>query len=253
MMGEMEGQTVWREPLIGALFGNLYYVRAGHRIGKSGKHYILDEAYKDTWMGPMRDMVLGGAAARFPKLKNGGYLIIKEPNGSIGAPLLMEAMPESRIVLLTRDPRDVVASSMDARREGSWLYKNKRGSKTLDQNPNAYVKQRARAFTEQMGNAREAYESHRGPKALVRYEDLRADAVGTLKRMYSELGIAIDEGELSEAVEKHSWENIPEEEKGEGKFYRKATPGSWREDLTPRQIEIVEQETAALLKAFYPA
>jgi hypothetical protein len=66
MMGEMEGQTVWREPLIGALFGNLYYVRAGHRIGKSGKHYILDEAYKDTWMGPMRDMVLGGAAARRP-------------------------------------------------------------------------------------------------------------------------------------------------------------------------------------------
>ena len=42
-------------------------------------------------------------------------------------------------------------------------------------------------------------------------------------------------------VEKHSWENIPEEEKGEGKFYRKATPGGWREDLTPGQVEMVEE------------
>jgi hypothetical protein len=53
-------------------------------------------------------------------------------------------------------------------------------------------------------------------------------------------------------VDKHAWENIPEEEKGQGKFYRKATPGGWREDLTPGQVEIVEQVSAPLLKAFYP-
>jgi hypothetical protein len=169
----------------------------------------------------------------------------------------MQALPESRIVLLIRDPRDVAASWLDAAREGGWQNerkKDKRQGKTLaEKNPNAYLRRVSRTHLRNVSGAKEAYESHRGPKALVRYEELRADAVGTLKRMYSELGIAIDEGELSEAVEKHSWENIPEEEKGEGKFYRKATPGSWREDLTPRQIEIVEQETAALLKAFYPA
>jgi hypothetical protein len=54
-------------------------------------------------------------------------------------------------------------------------------------------------------------------------------------------------------VEKHSWESIPEEEKGEGKFYRKATPGGWREDLTPGQIEAVERITAPLLKELYPS
>jgi len=62
----------------------------------------------------------------------------------------------------------------------------------------------------------------------------------------------VDEGELSRIVEKHSWENIPEDQKGEGKFYRKASPGGWREDLTPKQAETVERITAPLLKELYP-
>jgi len=54
-------------------------------------------------------------------------------------------------------------------------------------------------------------------------------------------------------VEKHSWENIPEVEKGPGKFARKATPGGWREDLTAKQVRIVEEITGPLLRELYPA
>jgi hypothetical protein len=61
----------------------------------------------------------------------------------------------------------------------------------------------------------------------------------------------VNEGELVRAVEKHSWENIPAKKKGGGKFYRKATPGGWQEDLTPRQIEQVERITAPLLEEYY--
>jgi hypothetical protein len=58
--------------------------------------------------------------------------------------------------------------------------------------------------------------------------------------------------ELAGAVEKYSWETIPEEEKSEGKFYRKASPSSWTEDLTPRQARTVEEITRPILEAFYP-
>jgi hypothetical protein len=103
-----------------------------------------------------------------------------------------------------------------------------------------------------VGNSKLAYEDHRGRKALVKYEDLRADTLATMKHIYSSLGIPVDQGELARVVEKHSWENIPEENKGEGKFYRKATPEGWREDLTPEQAKTVERITAPLLEELYP-
>jgi sulfotransferase family protein len=254
MMASLDGCAMWNEPLVGNLFGNFYYFRAGDR--KLGRHSILGEPYKETWLGPMRDLVLGGAAARFPEVAGGGYLIIKEPNGSIGSPLLMEALPESRMTFLIRDPRDVVASSMDARSEGSWLYERRedrgRPSKP-NRNPNAYARVRANSYVQQIEKTRQAYQSHGGRKVMVRYEDLRADTLNVMKRIYSGLEISVDEAELARSVEMNSWENIPEEEKGGGKKRRKAKPGGWREDLTPRQIEIVEDITASLLDEFYPA
>ena len=45
----------------------------------------------------------------------------------------------------------------------------------------------------------------------------------------------------------------PRGKKGPDKFYRKATPGGWREDLTPEQARTVERITAPLLEDFYPA
>ncbi|HKH36530.1 MAG TPA: sulfotransferase [Rubrobacter sp.] len=253
MMGGLDGCAMWNEPLVGNLFGTFHYFRVGGR--KTGRQYILGEPYKETWLGPMRDLVLSGAAARFPEVIGGGYLIIKEPNGSIGAPLLMEALPESRMIFLIRDPRDVVASSMDARSEGSWLSGRREAQRRTskpDRNPNVYVRMRANSYVQQIEKTGQAYRAHGGRKVMVRYEDLRADTLETMKRIYSALEIPVEEAELARSVEKNAWENIPEQEKGEGKKRRKAKPGGWREDLTARQVEIVEDITAPLLNEFYP-
>ena len=255
MMGEVEGHEVWNEPLVGKLFGDLYYVgAAGHQ---KVKHYILGDYHKGSWLDSIQSFVLSEATARFPEVAERGYLIIKEPNGSIGAPLLSEAMPASRVIFLVRDPRDVAASGLDAARKGSWQYENAadRGWKRealADNQPDVWVRRRAQNYVRHAGKARDAYEAHQGPKVLIRYEELRDDTLGTMERLYSTLGIEVRSEELARAVEKHAWENIPENEKGQGKFYRRAKPGGWREDLTPGQVEIVEQVSAPLLKEFYP-
>lgn len=256
MMEELEGHTVWREPYVGELFGRLYYNWVGEKHFET-KHFILGEPQKKSWLKSMRSFVLSEAGARFPEVANGGYLIIKEPNGSIGAPLLMEALPESRMIFLVRDPRDVAASRLDAARKGSYLYERRikeGGGRTamFDMQADALVEHTATRYLQNVGNVREAYEAHEGLKVLVRYEDLRPNTLENMKSIYSSLGISVDEEELARAVEKHSWESIPEEEKGEGKFYRKAAPGGWRKDLTPEQAETVERITAPLLKEFYP-
>jgi hypothetical protein len=249
MMEEPEGHEVWFEPRVGTIFDPQRFQRHG------GKHFILASQYKDVWLRSIRNFILDGANARFPELA-GGYLAVKEPGGSVGSGLIMEALPESGMVLLIRDPRDVVASWLDATRKGGWQTRRRgeggrRAESLAETKPNAFVRRHADAYLQHVGSARRAYEAHAGRKVVVRYEDLRADTLGTMKHMYSELGVPVEEARLAEAVEKHSWENIPEEEKGQGKFYRKATPEAWREDLTRRQVKTVERITAPLLEEFY--
>jgi hypothetical protein len=255
MLNDLDEYAAWHEPLIGQLFGT-FYERNTHR---GGKHYVMG-GRREHWLRPIRSFVLEGASAKFPEVIKGGYLAVKEPGSAIGAPLLMEAIPESRMIFLVRDPRDVAASSLDATRKGSW-FRERREQKqakstkrfaAADADPDNQVRKNARGYMEQTGKAREAYESHQGPKVLVRYEDLVADTLGTMKHIHETLGIPVDEESLSRTVEKHSWANIPEEDRGEGKFYRTGQPGSWREDLTPEQVEIVVKTTATLLSTYYP-
>lgn len=180
------------------------------------------------------------------KIRGEDILIIKETDGSIGAPLLMKALPESRMVLLVRDPRDIVASRLDAAREDGWIQGALR-----NEAPVLTAEQWANILSRHIGNAKEAYEAHEGPKALVRYEDLLSDTLNTIKRVYSSLEMKIDEKVLAQTVDKHSWEKVPEDKKGAGKFYRKATPGGWREDLTPEQVRKIEKIAAPILDEYY--
>ncbi len=257
MMGALPDHTRWNEPMIGYLFGHLYYQRGWTR--QDTKHFILGDDYKEFWLSSVRSLVLDGGTARFPERAEEGYLVIKEPHGSIGAPLLMKALPESRMIFLVRDPRDVVASALDAHRKGSRPSERRRTKRPelfendteADEQPDAFARSRAKAYLQDVKLTEQAYEAHEGRKILIRYEDLRSDTLGTMKRIYSTLEIPVDEGELVRVIEERSWENIPEDKKGPGSIRRKATPGGWREDLTPQQVEIVESESAQIIDQFY--
>jgi hypothetical protein len=251
MMGELKHYVLWSEPMVGLLFGgfyyNLYHYNLDFREYYHEDHGFIFGPQRKAWLRLIRSFFLDAVAARFPRMRSDHILVVREPNGSVGAPLLMEAVPESRLILLIRDPRDIVASVLDAFRPGSWGFPAISKGSPTDFSVEAVVAE----YLQNVNNARQAYDSHTGSKALVKYEDLRANALGAMQCIYSALGLHVEQQELVRVVEKHSWDNIPKENKGEGEILRKATPGGWKEDLTIEQVELVERATAPVLKEFY--
>jgi hypothetical protein len=258
MMRDLPRHAMWSEPLIGQMFGDFYYRMEGDFRGRA---FIFGPPLREVWLRNIGSMVLDGATARFPRIaENGGYVVVKDPHSSMGAPLLSEALPESRFIFLIRDPRDMVASALDAHQKDSWVSKNPIRQKagveskpgSAQKNPDAFVKSRAETVRDHLNRVSEAFAAHKGPKALVRYEDLRADPLGEMWSIYSALDIEVNEERLATSVEEHDWERIPEEKKGPGKRNRKATPGGWREDLTDEQAQTVAEITKPILDVFYP-
>lgn len=250
VMAELDNQKRWNEPHVGLLFGSFLYEKIGPENALTNSPaFILGEPHRKAWLTSIKNFVLENAAARYPGLGRDQYIVIKEPNGAIGAPLMTEAMPESRLIFLLRDPRDVVSSWLDAFGEDSWTSTNREYD--TDEKLNTHTRFLSERYLKVVSQVQKAYEAHSGKKAFVRYEDLRRDTFGTMYATYQSLGIEVDEASLRTAVEKHAWESIPESRKGSGKFYRKAAPGGWREDLTPAQIRIVEEVTSSVISEFY--
>jgi hypothetical protein len=53
------------------------------------------------------------------------------------------------------------------------------------------------------------------------------------------LGLPHDEPRIGEIVARHSFAEVPEQRKGPGRRWRAASPGKWRQSLTPAERELV--------------
>ena len=254
MMGELEDAGVWEEPMVGRLFGE-FYARAPKDNLRSAD-FVMGDPIRRGWIRSIRNFVLDGARYSNPRLGAG-----EVPGHQRAQRLRRGPAPHGGPA---REPYDPARPRPQGRgrlrprrRRGGRLALREQGRKNghesqTDRRPNAFVRERANVYRRGVESAWRAYDAHRGPKVLVRYEDLRADTLNEMRRIYAVLGIAVEDEDLRRAVEQHSWENVPEREKGRGKFYRKGTSGGWKDDLTPRQVEVVEKATASLLERFYP-
>lgn len=264
ILGAPRGHALWKEPFFGVLLNSRNNL--AHRGYINSKQFLLGEPYRDVWVGSMRRLFLDVGQAKFPNISPRHHLIIKEPNGSVSASLILEAFPESKLVFLVRDSRDVVASLLDAAEEGSWYGYDRFEASVADavlrsgcpdlaedRSEDEFVERLARNYVDNVSAVKEAYARHPdGSKVLVRYEDLRATTTDCVSYICDSLGMDVDSEQLEQAIARHTFESIPEENKGRGKFNRRATPGGWREDLTPEQARTVEEITGPLLREFYP-
>lgn len=165
---------------------------------------------------------------------------IKEPNGSQSADLLMRTLPRSRLLFLLRDGRDVVDSELDSLGEGGWVGRRFPGARGLREEERLeFVKQSAHKWLWRTEVVERAYRDHQAPKRLVRYEHLRGQTAEELRGIFGWLGLDATDAKLESAIRAHSFEAVPTKERGAGEFFRSASPGRWRESLTPEEQEAV--------------
>jgi len=207
---------------------------------KNEPDYFFSKQYEKTWKFFVRKLILNRIYAQFQDLSK--KIVIKEPNGTMGADVLAQILPHSKIILVIRDGRDVIDSMLDALKKGSWATKAYGFTPISPKKRLAEVRYQANLWVRLIQMITSTYENHsRDLLLLVKYEDLMKNTKSELQKIYDFIQIDIPKGELEKIVEKYSFENISNSEKGHGKVTRSATPGKWRENFSEEEKKILEE------------
>jgi len=251
LLGEHDAVIPYNEPLIGWFLGPFTCDLPGMQPGEldrstftmrraqgSARYQFFNDEFEHVWRPDLRRMLkrrLLAHAQRYPagEQLSRSLMVIKEPNGSQSADVIMRALPRSRFLFLLRDGRDVVDSELASNLKGSWISRMFAGSTGIEaEERRKFVEQSAYKWLWRTEVVQEAYAAHTGPKHLVRYEDLIRDPEPHLRGIYDWLGLELSDTELAATIERHAFEEMREEDRGEGQFSRAAKPGFWRESLS---------------------
>jgi hypothetical protein len=206
-------------------------------------NYFFSPRYRDAWHPEMRRLML----VRFHRLVErtaerydvrSPLVLLKETTGAHAAPLVMSMFRRSRLLFLVRDGRDVVDSHIAAGQPGGWL--PHRGWASPEER-RAFVRRCGRTWVGDMASVQRAFDAH-PPKLrrMSRYEDLLADPARGLGSLVEWLGLRRSERWLEQAVQANAFDSIAPAQKGPKKFYRSATPGAWRENMTDEEAATLE-------------
>lgn len=95
------------------------------------------------------------------------------------------------------------------------------------------------------------------PVHVVRYEDLKTDAVGTLEPVFAAIGLPCTRAELVAAVEQVRFDRLQASERERGfrevspntqVFFRQGRSGGWREELEADLVTAVEADHAPVME-----
>ena len=215
-----------------------------HRLQAGRSHYVFADAFRDAWLPALRDLLDTRFLAHATDNVRGDLgrtrVVLKEPNGSQGAGLLMAAQPDAHLLFLLRDGRDVVDSELAANLPGSWVSSSFPGHRGIDDAERLdFVVQSAQKWRWRTEVVLAAYEAHRGPRMLVRYEDLLDDPAAGLAGIVTWMGLHVPRAETDRIAAAHSFDALPEASRGDTAFYRSARPGAWRHNLTAEEQAVL--------------
>jgi LPS sulfotransferase NodH len=205
----------------------------------SNPDYFFAEGYASLWRAPLRRLLLERLGVHLRESNpRGRWCIVKEPNGSQAADLVLDLLPRSRLLFVLRDGRDVVDSELDAAQKGSWRSRYDGGRDMTTDERVAYAADRATHWAFRTELVADAYDKHDPElRHRVTYEQLRSNTVGEVGEILRWLGV--DSSRLEETVAALAFERIPVHLRGSKQFARAATPGMWQENLSADEQRVV--------------
>ena len=205
------------------------------------RDYLFSDRFRDTWMPQLRDLISARFAAQAAQdiaAASGidrPIVVVKEP-GSHAADTIMDLFPQSSLIFLLRDGRDVVDSWLDAYRDGSWA--TDEGAYPLDDTGrSALIRWQASVWLHRTEVVQETYaRTDPDRRVLIRYEEMRADPGAALRKICATLGIEASGESLDGIAAANEFSRVPESHKGAGREIRRAEPGGWATHMSREEI-----------------
>jgi hypothetical protein len=162
-------------------------------------------------------------------------LLEKTPGHVAFAERILRAFPEAKVVEVVRDGRDVCVSLEKQALTLRWP-----PTQRLDQ-----IRLWRRAI--ERGARLHTDEAWAGRVLRVRYEDLHADPVREVLRLYAFLDLPLDETGAVTVVDQTSITRF--DDRTDGRHRRKGAVGDWQTALSPADVELIEREAGDLLRS----
>jgi hypothetical protein len=223
----------------------------------SSPSYFFSDRYAEAWRPALRRLVLARLGAQADELSaayglRSPLLVIKEPNGSGGADEVLALFPDSRMIFLLRDGRDIVDSMVDAQAAGGWLERSP-GTElsTATQQRLELVAHESRLWVARTKAVKRAFDAHPAQRRLLlRYEDVRREPAARLAELDDWLSLGRAPSEREDALRWNDFDSYPAEAKGRGMPLRAAQPGLWRPNLSPAEQQAMTEIMGPTLAAF---
>ena len=191
---------------------------------------ISREEFDDILRAAAR-RVLASIAARKP---DAPWVLEKTPENVLVWPLIVRLLPKARFIIVVRDPRAVVASTIAARSwAGDWAHRE------VGQITESWIR------AVKAGLALEAAHPH---VTRIRFERLRAQTPTVLAFLLNRFQLGVAPGKVRSIIDSVSLQSLKKKRfeapwplAGEPRdFFRQGSQTAWRQELSVADIALVE-------------